>query len=170
MVGAVVGDGDAVDVFHSEEWFAGVGDAAIEEVCDEGMDQGGEDLALLEEALAKHVGGEGKVDELDGELLLEVAVDAVSEIDGTHAAAAEELVEGVAVDAAGTGRALEGEDGDEGFFRSAGGEEGAEVGAEGSVTVATAEEQSLTAFGDDAEEIVEDLLGTVELFRIGVVL
>src|ERR1019366_2120920 len=74
VLGAVLGDGDSVDVLHREERLAGVGNSSIEEVGDVRMDQPGEDLTLLQEAVSKHVCCKGQVDQLDGDLLLKLAV------------------------------------------------------------------------------------------------
>jgi hypothetical protein len=92
-------DGDAVHVFHGQVEIAGLGDSAVEQPGDVGVVEPGEDLPLLAEALAKQVGGERQVNELDGDLLLELPVGAMRQVDGAHSAAAEQAIDLVRADA-----------------------------------------------------------------------
>jgi hypothetical protein len=88
------------------------------------------------------------------------------EINRPHAAATEQLVERVPVDATRTGRTLDGENRNDGFLCLAGGEKGPQFRHQYSVAVAAADEQSLTTFRHDAQQIVKDILGPSQLFRI----
>jgi hypothetical protein len=64
------------------------------------MLESGENLALHAEALAEKVCRERKIDELDRELLLELAVNTMRKINSAHASAAEEPIDLVRPDAA----------------------------------------------------------------------
>lgn len=99
MLFAELGDRYAVDVLHDEIELAGVADSAVEQTGDVGMGEAGKDLALGAEAVAEEISGEGKIDDLNGDLLVELAVGAVSEVDGTHTAAAQQADESVVTDA-----------------------------------------------------------------------
>jgi hypothetical protein len=166
VLAAVLGDRDSVDILHRKEGLASVGNAAIEKVGDVRMHQPGEDLTLLQEPLSKNIRCEGQIDHLDSDLLLKLSVYTMGEIDRAHAAATEQLVKSVPVDATWTGRTLDGENRDNGFLCLAGSEEGPQFRHQYSVAVAAADEQSLTTFRHDAQQIVKDLLRPSQFFRI----
>jgi hypothetical protein len=63
------------------------------------MIQAGEDLTLQPESFPEQIGGQGEINEFDGDLLLEIAVGAMSRIHGTHAATAYQPIDLVGPDA-----------------------------------------------------------------------
>jgi hypothetical protein len=81
---AIVVDGQAVDVLHDEVGQPVFGSAAIEEVGDMGMVEGGEDLSLASEALQVRLGGAGRAYNFDGDILQVVVVNANRLEDGAH--------------------------------------------------------------------------------------
>jgi hypothetical protein len=89
---------DAIDVLHRQVEIAIGGDAAIEHACYVRVLQAGENLALLPESLPKELGGEGKIDELDGDALIELAVGPMGKIDGAHTAAADQAIKPIWAD------------------------------------------------------------------------
>src|SRR6516164_5226700 len=91
-------DGHAVDEFHHEERLALAGDAPVEQSSDPGMVETGENLALHPEPLTEQLGGERQIDELDGDLLLKIAVGSMGYVDGAHAAPADEPVDFIGPD------------------------------------------------------------------------
>ncbi len=99
VVFAELGDGDAFDVLHGEIELAALGDATIKKARDVWVNEAGKNLALGAEAFTEEAGGEGQIDELDGDLLGEVSVRTVREVDGAHTAAAKKAIEGVGADA-----------------------------------------------------------------------
>ena len=132
VLAAILRDGDAFDVLEGEVEFAALGDATAEQTRYEGMREEGEDLAFLTEALAEEFARDGDVDELDGNLLVELAVAAVCEVDGAHAAAADEVIELVRPDLSGFAGGFGGGFGGGGvvavtLFGFAGAQEGAQL-------------------------------------------
>ena len=165
-------DADAVDVIHDEEKDAVVADAAVEEAGDVGVVEGGEDLALLAEALEESFGGKGQVDDLDGDLFFVLAVGAVREIDGAHAAAAEERFDFV------WAKAAEGDGGCGGGVLAAfagflladmGGEDGGDAVAKVGIGATLFAQEGFTLLWRESEGLVEELLEQEEVFvgRIG---
>ncbi len=117
-LGGVGVDGLSIDVFHDEEGAPGGGVAGVDDVNDGGVLEGSEELTLSEEALAPDGAEAIAAQQLDGDLLLQFAIDALGEVDGAHAAAAEQGQDavgaegiagrGLAAAANGGGDALEG--------------------------------------------------------------
>lgn len=99
LFAAVAVNGRAVDILHGQIQLAFGGYSAIEQAGYIGMLKSGENLPLHPEAFAEEIGGQRKIDELDGELLLELAISAMREINSTHASAAEESIDLVRADA-----------------------------------------------------------------------
>jgi hypothetical protein len=62
------------------------------------MLQAGKNLPLLAKSLAEQIGRQRQVDQLDGDLLLEVPIGAMRQIDGAHAAAPQQAVDLVGTD------------------------------------------------------------------------
>ena len=81
-------DGRSIHVFHRQVQIAIAGYTAIEQAGDQWMLESCENLALLTEPFAEEAGRKREVDKLDGDLLLELAIGAMGQIDGTHASAA----------------------------------------------------------------------------------
>src|SRR5205814_7833791 len=79
-------DSVAFDEFHHEVRHSVVGSAAVEQACDIGMIQSGEYLALMEESLHNKSRAQTDAHQLDGDLLVELAVDANGPVDVAHAA------------------------------------------------------------------------------------
>src|SRR5690625_151213 len=80
--GAVLGDRGPLDDLHDEVWPAVIGGTAVEEPRNVGVVERGEDLALGTEPGEELVGVEAAAEELDGDLLVELAVDPLGEVDG----------------------------------------------------------------------------------------
>lgn len=94
-------DRESIDVLHDDVRAAVVGGAAIEEAGNIGVIEGGDNLPFAAEALEDAVRLHAAVDDFDGDLFVVGFVGAVGEINGTHATAAEGLVDGVGADAGG---------------------------------------------------------------------
>lgn len=168
VVLAVVGEAEAVDVFHDDVGVAVGGVAAVEEAGDVGVLEAGEGLAFAEEAVEDEVGVEAAADEFDGDLGVVVVVVAFGEVDGAHATAAEFAEDAVGAGAFGEGggevvleNGLEG--GGEAFFEEAGldlvvaGEQGGEFGEEGGVVSAGGGEEGGALVRGDVEGGVEEV-------------
>ncbi len=97
---AVLVDGCAVDQFHDQIGHSIVGGATIEQAGDVGMVETGQDLALVAEALQDELVVEAATHQLDGNLMLELAIDADGAVDLSHAAAADFLKDVVGADPA----------------------------------------------------------------------
>src|ERR1700722_14461992 len=67
------------------------------------MLQSCKNLPLLAKSLAEDVSSERQVNQLDGDLLLEVAIGAMRQVNGAHSAAALQTVDLVRADATGFG-------------------------------------------------------------------
>ena len=90
---AVLREGNAVDVLHHEVRLSGGSDAAIEERHDVGVLQRGQNLALRAEALHGVGALQPCGDELDGDVLREVARYALGPVDVAHPALPDALDE-----------------------------------------------------------------------------
>ena len=100
VVLGVVGDGLAVDELGDEEGLGVVGDAGVEEACDVGVVEGGEDLSLAPESSLEVGVVDGGADELDDDALLVGGVGAGGAVDDAHGAGAEARLDAVAADGA----------------------------------------------------------------------
>ena len=83
-------DRHAVDPLHHEIRLALCADAAVQQGGDIGMLQAGQDLALAQEAFARHLRVRAAADQLERGLLRVGAVVALDQVDGAHAAAAQD--------------------------------------------------------------------------------
>ena len=99
-------DGDrlAVDIFHDDIGRAVVQLAAVEQAGDVGVGEVGEDLPLAAEARDKGIGEHAGADDLDGDLVGEVAGIACPLEDGAHAALSDQAGDAVGADAFRGGR------------------------------------------------------------------
>ena len=136
------------------------------------MLQLGQNLPLLAESLPKQVGGKGQVDQFDGDLLLELPVGAMRQIDGAHAAAAQQAVKLVGPDSPSIGltgpRPPSGpnrRDAVRSLFRLAGLEQRTHLGCEFMVLMALGLDQCLTRVIGSGESLVEDRLNPQKSFR-----
>ena len=85
-------DGNAIHILHDQIQVAFSGDAAIQQAGNIRMLQAGQNLAFLAESLAEKFVARGKIDQFDGDLLLELSVGAMRQIDGAHAAASQQAI------------------------------------------------------------------------------
>ena len=88
---AIVVDRQPLDVLHDEVRQAVLGRVAVEQARDVRVIEAGEDLPLVAEAAQHGLRVHAALDELDGDLLLVLAVGAPREIDRAHPAAADPL-------------------------------------------------------------------------------
>ena len=98
MLLAIAMDGNAIHVFHHQIRIARGGNSAIQQPSNIRMPQAGQNLPLLAKAFAEEAGGQRQVNQLDGDLLLELPVGAMRQIDGAHAAATQQMIEEVGAD------------------------------------------------------------------------
>src|ERR1017187_4738010 len=96
---AISMDGNAIDVLHHQEWFPFAGYAAVQQPGDQWVVEPGKHLALEPEPLPEKVCGQGQVNQLDGYLLLEVSIRAMSQVHGAHPAATNQPVDFIRTDA-----------------------------------------------------------------------
>ena len=89
VIVAVGGDAAPVHILHDQIGTSVGGESAIEQPRDLRVDQSRKNLPFGEEPLVQWVVGVGRVNQLDGDTLLELAVGSLGEVDDTHAAAAE---------------------------------------------------------------------------------
>src|ERR1700722_2871497 len=92
-------DRHAVHILHGQIQIAILRDAAIEKARYIRMLKAGEDLALLAKSLTEDVSRERQVNQLDGDLFLEMAIGTMRQIDGSHSAAAQQTIDLVRADA-----------------------------------------------------------------------
>ena len=86
-------DRNSIDVFHHKEGFTLGGHATIQQPGNQRMVEPGENLALKAESLSEKLSSQRQIDQLDGYLLLEIAVRAMSDVHGAHSAAPDEPVD-----------------------------------------------------------------------------
>ena len=98
MPGAIVVDRLAVDVLHHQVGLAQRRGAAVEQAGDVGMFQLGQNPAFDQKALDQLRTQPGRTHQLHGRALLELAVNALGEIDHAHAAFAEPACQPVRAD------------------------------------------------------------------------
>jgi hypothetical protein len=91
-------DGDALDVLDGEVRLPLVADPTVEQPGDVGVAQPGEDLALGQETAVDPVGVDAVSDQLEGDLLPELAVGPLGEIDDAHPPAGELADDSVGAD------------------------------------------------------------------------
>ena len=76
----------SLDEFHSQEWFALVGNASIEQFRNVWVIKCGEYLAFASKSLNHLALGNGLADDLKGYVLFKFTVGPVSKVDRTHPA------------------------------------------------------------------------------------
>ena len=103
---AITGDRLAVDVFQREVGLPVLVDAGIQQACDVGMGEAGEDLALAVEALAQFRVGKPGTQQFQRDLAFVQAIGARSQPDLAHAAFADQPVQPVRADARAGARAV----------------------------------------------------------------
>ena len=154
-------DRNSIDVFHHQEGLSLAGDSPIQQPCDQRMVEPGEDLAFEPEPFSEKVGGQGQINQLDGDLLIEIAIRAVSHIDGAHAAAPDEPVNLIGSDAGlllvrACMMRLPQAGGGEQLFLGAGFEKRMHFGHEGGVSPARCFNQSLPIALGQRQRLIED--------------
>src|ERR1035437_3590776 len=92
-------DGNSIDVLHHQEWFPFAGYAAVQQPGNQWVVEPGKHLALEPEPLPEQVRGQGQINQLDGYLLLEVAIRAMGQVHGAHTAASNQPVDFICTDA-----------------------------------------------------------------------
>src|SRR5258708_3391956 len=98
LVLAKLMDWNSIDVFHHKERFSLVSYAAILQPGNQRMVEPGKNLALEPETLPEKVSGQRQINQLDGYLLFEISIYAMSQIHGAHAAASDEPVNLICAD------------------------------------------------------------------------
>src|ERR1035441_6533644 len=91
-------NGNSIHILHREIKIAFGSHSAVEEASNVGMLKSGKNLPLLTESIAKKVGGQRQIDQLDGDLLFEVAINAMRQINGAHAATAQQAIQLIRTD------------------------------------------------------------------------
>ena len=95
---AIVRDRQAIDIFHGKKRRALFRQSAIQQPCDIGVLQSGQNLAFALKAPDDFVGIHAALDQLERDLLLEIAFGALGEKDRAHAADADLLHQFVGTD------------------------------------------------------------------------
>ena len=91
-------DANSFDVFHDDIRATVFSGAAVEEAGYVGMIEGSDDLAFATEALDDAIRFDALVDDFDGDEFVVGFVGAGGEIDGSHATASEEFLNGIGTD------------------------------------------------------------------------
>src|SRR5580698_2710976 len=92
---AVAIDGQPIDVLHDEIGSAIGAHASVEETSNVGVVELGQDLTLGAKALSKEMSTEVSADDLQSNITFELAVGAMSEVNGAHAALTDFAVDAV---------------------------------------------------------------------------
>ena len=127
-----------------------------------------QNLPFLTKPFPKQIGGQGQVNEFDGDLLLELPIGAMREIDSTHAAPPQEAVKLIGADALAEGRSLLGHirsdsaGRGETLFGLAGLEQRPHLGGELAIPPAPGLNQFHACFCASRESLVEDRLNLRE--------
>src|SRR5439155_26386506 len=95
---AVLGDRSPLHALHDDDGTAVRRDPAVEEAGDAGMLQAGQDLALLEKPAFRVNARHAPLQELDGHLLVELAVHTLGQVHDTHTAFAQLTLEPIGAD------------------------------------------------------------------------
>src|SRR5450631_4243479 len=98
MVFAKSMDRNSIDVFHHQERLSFGGHATVQKPRNQRMIEPGENLTLKSESLSEKVSGQRQIDQLDGDLLLETTVCAMSRVHGAHTSAPNEPIDFIRAD------------------------------------------------------------------------
>ena len=135
------------------------------------MLQSGKNLPLLAKSLLKDASRKGQVNQFDGDLLLELAIGAMRQIDGAHAATPQQAIQQVGTDRTGfslsfaAGSRFQAARGCQAFFRLAGIQKSPHLGDHLLIPITPAFNQLRARFTGSGEGLVEDRLNAQKVFR-----
>ena len=170
LLGTETMDGNSIHIFHRQVKVAACCNSSVQQPGDEWMLQSCQNLPLLTKSISEQAGGQREIDQFDSDLLLKLAIGAMRQIDGPHAAPAQQSIQHIRTDCLGLGSSLAA-----GFrrqlagcrkalFNFAGFEQRGHLGSEFLVAVRSGLDQGVPFFAGSRKSLAEDGLDAHEAF------